>query len=271
MDKLLEHIKKNKGAFAAVLVIFVIFLVLSGMRFMQIHSGDSDGDELTQDEQLEQDANAQLTDDQIAKRDNYSDTTKELINLLKSQTWGAGGSSPYISFTDTTFTETNTNQDPETTAYVVDVTEKNTTQASDPEIVTYTASVETADKSFFVELVRETAKDGKVTLSVSSSGFAASQDAYTPVKPSSQYTVSGLNSDVLKLVDDKKDELNKAVTEYCTQHYPTATSITWDKTADIDWETNVVTLSLKTEDSETGFFYVFYDRNDKTFSVSTSN
>lgn len=278
MDNIKEWIEQHKNIVAIGCIVLVAFVAFSIFSYNNVHSSAStnnqtDSSSISEADALESDANSKLSQAQIAKRDSYSQDIKDFIGLLQSQMWAAGGEAPYLSFTDTTFSQTSgaSNDQMSTTAYVVDVVEKKTIQASDPQTIVYTASVETADGNFFIELTREVSSDNSSSFSLASSGFMASQDEYTPIKPSERFNVVGLNSDALQLIDNKQEDLDNAVAEYCSQYLPTATNIAWDKTITIDWETNMITIPLTLDGTQAKSFYAFYDRTNHSFSVQSTS
>ena len=260
---------------AFVLVLFVSFSIASFIHTQNVQQMQQEQEQIESSgdptlDQARAEADAQLSNELKAKRDNYDNDTKEFIAILSAQLWGVGGSSPYISFTDTTYTESTQDGDSNIHAYVVNALEKTTQQASDPEIVMYRAAIETADSSFFIELTRETATDGNVTYSLASSEFMAPNDLYNSIQPSSAFQVSGLNDEVLQLIDNDETGLNNAVAEYCSQYLPTASNLTWANYVTIDYETNQIVFTFSEGDSSAEALAVIYDRTNKTFTVNTA-
>lgn len=260
---------------AFVLVLFVSFSIASFIHTQNVQQMQQKQEQIESSgnptlDQARAEADAQLSNELKAKRDNYDNDTKEFIAILSAQLWGVGGSSPYISFTDTTYTESTQDGDSNIHAYVVNALEKTTQQASDPEIVMYRAAIETADSSFFIELTRETATDGNVTYSLASSEFMAPNDLYNSIQPSSAFQVSGLNDEVLQLIDNDETGLNNAVAEYCSQYLPTASNLTWANYVTIDYETNQIVFTFSEGDNSAEALAVIYDRTNKTFTVNTA-
>lgn len=259
---------------AFVLVLFIAFSVGSFIHTQNVQHMQQEQEQIeaSGDPTLDQaraDADAQLSDELKAKRDKYDNNTKEFIAILSAQLWGMGGSSPYISFTDTTYTESTEDGTSDINAYVINALEKTTQQTSDPEIILYRAAVETADSSFFIELTRQTTADGNVTYSLASSEFMAPNDLYTSIQPSSAFQVSGLNPDILNFIDNDEAGLNAAVAEYCSQYLPTAQNLTWAQYATIDWKENQVSLPFTEGDDSIEVFVAVYDRANKTFTVNS--
>lgn len=284
MDSLKAFIEENKTRvmIGAILVLFfVAFSVASFVHTQSVReaqeleealeeaaaesSEEAEAeDSLTEEQEAVED---QLSDELKAKRDSYDSDTKEFIAILTAQLWGVDGGSPYISFTDTTYSETTESGDTETHAYVIHVLKKTTEQSSDPEILRYTAAVETEEASFFIELTRETDTDGTVTYYLSSSAFRSSSSSYVSVSVSGAYEVTGLNDEVLALIGNDLDGLNDAVSRYCAQYYPTASDIVWANYVVISWETNQITIPFQEGNSVSSLISVVYDRDTQTFTV----
>ncbi len=280
MDNLKTFVRENKtqAIIGAILVVFFIaFSVASFIHTQSVQEAQqleeaaaesSEESESEDDLTEEQEAvDEELSDELKAKRDSYDSDTKEFIAILTAQLWGVDGGSPYISFTDTTYSETTASGDTETHAYVINVLKKTTEQYSDPEIICYTAAVETEEASFFVELTRETDTDGTVTYYLSSSAFRSSSSSYVSVSVSGAYEVSGLNDEVLELIGNDLDGLNDAVARYCAQYYPTAADIVWANYVVISWETNQITIPFQEGDNSSSLISVVYDRDEQTFTV----
>jgi hypothetical protein len=220
-------------------------------------------------DQSRAEADAELSSELKAKRNKYDNDTKEFIAILSAQLWGVNGGSPYISFTDTTYTESTEDGDSRIYGYVVNALEKTTQQASNPEIIMYRAAIETSDSSFFVELTRQTAEDGSVTYSLACSKFLAPNDLYGSIQPSDAFQVSGLNQDVLDLIDNNEEGLNEAVGTYCSQYLPTVKNLTWTQYVTIDYQANEVVFAFSEKDKSIEAISVTYDRSKKTFTVNT--
>lgn len=260
---------------AFILVLFFCFSVASFIHTQSVQQMqqeqqqsqvESSGDPTL--DQTRAEADSELSNELKSKREHYDNDTKEFIAILSAQLWGVNGSSPYISFTDTTYTESTEDGDSRTYGYVVNTLEKTTQQASDPEIVLYRAAIETSNNSFFVELTRQTTADGNVTYSLASNQFMAPNDLYGSIQPSDAFQVTGLNQDLLDLIDNDESGLNNAIAEYCSQYLPTAKNLTWTKYATIYYDTNQVLFTFSEGDSSAEAIAVTYDRNNKTFTVN---
>lgn len=261
---------------AFVLVLFISFSAASFIHTQNVQNAKEEQEQAQIEssgnptlDQSRAEADSQLSDELKAKRDNYDNDTKEFIAILSAQLWGVGGSSPYVSFTDTTYTESTEDGDSRIYGYVVNALEKTTQQASNPEIILYRAAIETPDDSFFVELTRQTSTDGNVTYSLACNNFMAPNDLYSPIQPSEVFQVSGLNQEVLDLIDNNESGLNDAIGEYCSQYLPTAKDLTWTQYVTINYETNQVIFAFSEGDKSSEALSVTYDRNNKTFTVNT--
>lgn len=279
MQEFTAFLKEHKPVVILVCVALALFLAFSVFSFVRTQNaqqlaqqGQTESVETDAGESLDQsqaDADSQLPDDLKAKRNSYSDDTKEFIAILSAQMWGTDGASPYISFTDKTYTESDVSGDEETHGYVINTLEKDTAQGSGTQTVTYLAAFENESDTFFVSLTKTTGSDNKVSYELKSDSFKESRDAYTPVTPSDSFEVAGLTDDVLALVNNDKDGLNAAVADYCAQFYPTAKDLTWSEYATISWATNQVTLPIRDGSSSHDVLVAVYDMSNQTWTASS--
>lgn len=274
LNYLATFIKEHKiqviiGSLA--LLLFLVFSVMAFVHTQSVQEPEPVEGTAPEIEANRSDADTMLSDEQKAKRDSYDNDTKEFIAILSAQLWGVGGGSPYLTFTDTTYTENTDDGDSAIYAYVITALQKKTLQASNPETITYTAAMETVKGSFFIDLTQETNADGSVSYGLASTQFLSPNDAYIPVSPSDTFRVSGLNEEVLALIDGNESGLNDAVAKYCAQYLPTAKDLTWANYITVNWETSQVTLTFTEGDKIQEILAVIYDRNAKTFTVNSNH
>ena len=197
-------------------------------------------------------------------RSKYDQETQRFIAVLKANLWATEDKSSLISFTDKTFIERTDQGKSATTAYVIDALKADTSKTDEETVDTYTAATELSDGTHFITLEKHTYSDQNIQYFLISDCFAKSKAQYSPISPSDNITVSGLNQEVLQLFGNDKDNIESTVKNYCAQYLPTYTEFEWAQYATINWEENTITVTFKEKDGNREILALEYNRNTKT-------
>ena len=265
-----EFIEKHRTAVIIGAVVIVLFIAFSVASYNRVHQADTTNDTtIEQNASPENEAVSKLNDSQKEKLSSYDSETTNVISVLKANLWSTEDKQYLVSFTDQTYTERTSDGVSSTTAYVVDAVKKTTDNSSDDGVVktTYDLAVETSDSSFFITLEAEQDSSGNLQYFLDCGKFKGGSNSYSPISASNMINVNGLNQDITQLIDNKQDELEQQLKEYCSTYYPAAVNIDWAEYATIDWSTNTVLIPFTLDDSKSSTIYAEYDRQAKTFQI----
>ena len=227
-DEIIKKIKENKTPVFIVSVILVVFIAFSAVRCSAVQESRQaeSQPQATASNVVDDEASAlnELTDEQKAKQDKYDQETQRFIAVLKANLWATEDKSSLISFTDKTFIERTDQGKSATTAYVIDALKADTSKTDEETVDTYTAATELSDGTHFITLEKHTYSDQNIQYFLISDCFAKSKAQYSPISPSDNITVSGLNQEVLQLFGNDKDNIESTVKNYCAQYLPTPSS-----------------------------------------------
>lgn len=267
-DEIIKKIKENKTPVFIVSVILVVFIAFSAVRCSAVQESRQaeSRPQATASNVVDDEASAlnELTDEQKAKQDKYDQETQRFIAVLKANLWATEDKSSLISFTDKTFIERTDQGKSATTAYVIDALKADTSKTDEETVDTYTAATELSDGTHFITLEKHTYSDQNIQYFLISDCFAKSKAQYSPISPSDNITVSGLNQEVLQLFGNDKDNIESTVKNYCAQYLPTYTEFEWAQYATINWEENTITVTFKEKDGNREILALEYNRNTKT-------
>lgn len=268
LSNITGFIDKHKKPCLIACAALLIFVSLSFARCSQVQADKTAAKQqtgTTQDDQQAK-AEAQLTDDQRNKQSNYTNDIQQIIDILSASLWCTEDKQHLITFDQTTFTQRTDGGKSTTEAYVIDAIDTSKEQNTDYTTDTYTIAIETPDDSFILTLTKEEAADGNFQYFLKSSGLAGAKQIYSTVSSNTNIDISSLNQDALQLIGNNQAGLNQALQDYAAQYLPATATITWTKSATIDWENGTVNIPYKF-DSTTAQIQVVYDRNSKTFTV----
>lgn len=271
-NKTIKKLGDHKTACVIAIIVLVLFVAFSVVRFNAIHGGDGadSGDNQSQESTVTDEQNealSKLTEEQRDKQASYDQDTKDFIAILKANVWASEDQIDFVSFADTTFTQRTKNGDSTTTAFVVNAlkTEDGGTE-DDAQVTTLTAAIELADGEHIFTLKKLNAQNGSVQYLATSDMLSQPSSMYGPVAASSDVTVDGLNQEVIQLCGNDRDKLVGSIKSYVSQYMPTYDKFVWTQNASIDWRRNVVTITFSEDGEENSreLIGVDYDRNKKT-------
>ncbi len=266
-----EFIEQHRTAIVIGAVVIVLFIMFSIASYNRVHQASTtDNTAVEQEASPEEEAIAKLSDSQKDKVGSYDSETANVISVLKANLWSTESKQYLVSFTDQAYTERTADGVSSTTAFVVDAVKKSTDNSTDDGTVktTYDLAIETPDTSFFITLEAEQDSSGNLQYFLDCNKFkGGSSSSYSPIAASNVIKVNGLNQDILQLIDNKRDDLEQQLKEYCSTYYPAAVNIDWAEYATIDWSTNTVLIPFSLDDSKSSTIYAEYDRQAKTFQI----
>lgn len=282
LKNLIELHKKESILALFLLIVFIGFSATSAMNTAQhrteeaaSQSSQSEGEEMeaSPNGDADEKAEAKLTDSQKSLIDNYDDKTKNLINILSTGVWSANGGKNTLRFYDTHYVETVNGKETSHT-YAISRVDFGT-NGSDTEIdsIVFETDAGTHIASYSLVVSADSKAAGESTIS-SSSMFQLKDKAYERTDVVKKIKVSGLNSEITKLLGDDTQKLTDELSDWCSTHYPVATTAVWSKHATLDFENGVVTTSFSIGDgasdtvtgANTPVVAVTYNRSDGTYS-----
>lgn len=264
-------INEHKSAFIIGLAVVLVFTMFSVARCSQVQTEKQEAAAAAEKaENQETDGEAQalskLSDEQRDKQTKYDQETQSLIQVLKANVWATEDKSHIILFTDRSYTERTSDGKAETHGYVIDAVDTEKETNADETVTNYTFAVESDLGTYFFKLMREDFSDQNIQYTLRSDKFGDPNNLYGPISVSDQMTVTGINQDLVSLVDNKQEDLENCIKEYCAQFKPQTKTINWSQVAQIDWSENTVSIPF-TFDNSTAQVTVVYDRSEHTFSV----
>lgn len=283
MKKLKNLISQHRKASLLALfflIVFVGFSATNAVNVAQHRDADAAQQESESTEQKDSgdkedtdgaDAKAALTDSQKKLIKGYDDKTKNLIETLCSSIWSANGGKYTLHFYDTYYTET-VNGNEETHPYAISTVEYGT-NGSDTEIDTIAFETDTGTHIATYSLVKsaDSKSAGQSTVE-STSMFQLKNASYERTDAVAKIKIAGLNSEITELLGDS-DKLVSELSNWCSVHYPAATTATWSKNVTIDYNENIVvtSFSLGSDESDTvtgnsaSVVSVTYNRSDAAY------
>lgn len=251
MRELLSIIKEHRIIAICIICVLVVFIAWSAFQFIINHSdsdiktSDKAQKTITADDPVSasvQKADNKITESQKKTIKGYTDREKELLAMLKNNTWITENQTASLKFTDTVFTEM-VGADIESHPYsIIAVTDYQIIGDS----VTYESeifAVRTDEKAFIIKKWHFITPNGNASeWKITSDGFSKGTE-YIRTAVSSDFEVRGLNEDVCDLYGGY-DNLTKSIMDFVSLAYPTAGIATWREDAHIDYKNNLVTTTF---------------------------
>lgn len=264
-------INEHKSAIIIGLAVMLVFTIFSVARCSQVQTEKQEAaaaEEKVANQESDEETQAlsRLSDEQRDKQTKYDQETQSLIQVLKANVWATEDKSHIILFTDRSYTERTSDGKAETHGYVIDAVDAEKETNADETVTNYTFAVESDLGTYFFKLMREDFSDQNIQYTLRSDRFGDPNNLYGPISVSDQMTVTGINQDLVSLVDNKQEDLENCIKEYCAQFKPQTKTINWAQVAQINWSENTVSIPF-TFDNSTAQVTVVYNRSDHTFSV----
>ena len=283
MDKIKSLITQHKKVallLLFLLIVFVGFSVTSAMNVAQ-HRAEEAQTQIEHTSKQEEspstvddDMRSQLTSSQKNLIDKYDDKTKKLINKLSASIFSANNGKNTLRFYDTHYIET-VNGKEESHPYAISTVEFGN-NSSDMEIdrIVFETDTGTHIATYTLVISADNKSAGETTIA-STSMFTLTDMPYERMDAVREIKVAGLNSEITALLDDT-DKLKDELSDWCSVHFPIATTATWIGTCNIDYNENTISTAFTIGDGESdtatgntgASVSVTYDRSEKNYSFS---
>lgn len=205
--------KKNKVLIIAAAGAVAILVAISIARCaISAGNAEPEGESQTPMEQAEQPEQAETSE---------QDTAKACMDVLSAHKWQVkDDASKTITFRDGVFIEKGGETSKVTACEIISANEASGTYSLDARITRDGSGAET------LTTIVVTGSEG--TYTVACDGFRNSKSYVQGSSSESPVVVSGLDDSYTALIDGKADELTQNITEWCREHVPTATEVTFD-------------------------------------------
>lgn len=266
-----DFVKKNRHAAIIILALVVCFIVFSVYMY-EINSsvrGNVDTSEQesasAQEEISEQNV---LTDHQRTLIDGYGSKEKELIEYLSANVWVYEKGSCILHFSDTEFTVATTT-DEKSTAFAIDALESESTDTDDGRITEFTCTIELADGSSHILKVQRSDSDPSYATVISQAFGSAT--SFVRSHPSETFTIEELPDIAVAMIDNKQEELKKALNDYRSFYVPSASEASCSTPMSIDWQAHTVILYFTFNNDNETTVVAIYSQTDGTFNVENAS
>ena len=186
---------------------------------------------------------ATLSDSQRSLVDSYDERTRKLVQTLAASVWSANNGRNTLRFyEDGHYVETVGDT---ATAHPFAISAVDWgNNGSDTEMDTLAVETDTGTHLLGYTLVisADSEDAGKSAVS-SSTMFSLKGTAYTRTDAAARIDVTGLNSEITAILGNDTDLVTQ-LSDWCSIHYPSATTATWSKSATIDWDAGIVVTSF---------------------------
>lgn len=273
MDKIKAIVSQHKKATLLALfalIVFVGFSVTSAMNVAQRRA--EEGEPLEQIESSnekspssEPSKDINLSDSQKEAIKGYDDKVKRLIETMSSSIWSDKTGTNTLRFYDTYYVET-INGDEKTHPYAITKVEYGTNGA-DAEIDTVVFLTDTGTHIATYTIALGVDGNSISTSTISSSSMFSKKDSlYECADPVKSITVKGLNSEMTGLFGGDVTKLTEDLSSWCASHFPTASEATWQKTAVIDYEKDIISTNFTLNTETPVSIAVTYSLSDKSYN-----
>ena len=186
---------------------------------------------------------ATLSDAQRSLVDSYDERTRKLVQTLAASVWSANNGRNTLRFyEDGHYVETVGDT---ATAHPFAISAVDWgNNGSDTEMDTLAVETDTGTHllSYTLVISADAADAGKSAVS-SSTMFSLKGMAYTRTDAAARIDVTGLNSEITAILGNDTDLVTQ-LSDWCSIHYPSATTAAWSKSATIDWDAGIVVTSF---------------------------
>lgn len=283
MDKIKAIISQHKKASLLALFALIIFIGFSATSAIDVAHRRA-AEESAKTESIEKqdsfddgddaEKKVELSSSQKKLIDGYDDDTKKLIETLSASVFSANNGRNTLRFHGDYYMET-VNGKEEQHPYAISAVEFGS-NGSDSEIdrIVFETDTGTHIATFTLVISADNAAAGECTIA-STSMFALTDMPYERKDVVREINVTGLNSEITELLGDTA-EMKKELSDWCSIHYPVATTATWIGTCNIDYDKGIVstafTIGDGKSDTATGntgaSVSVSYDRSEKSYNFS---
>lgn len=256
MDKIKNLISQHKRASLIALFTLIVFAGFSVSSAMNV-AHERAAEDKAKAESTEQpsghmeeakDEEAELTSSQKKLIDGYDDKTKKLIDTLSASVFSANKGRNTLRFHDTHYVET-VNGKEQSHPYAISTVEFGN-NGSDSEIdrIVFETDTGTHIATFTRVISADNESAGECTIA-STSMFTLTDIPYERTDAAREINVAGLNSEITELLGDT-DKMKKELSDWCSIHFPVATTATWIGTCTIDYNEDTISTAFTIGDGK---------------------
>lgn len=272
MDKIKAIVSQHKKASLLALFALIVFVGFSVTSAMNVAQRRAEGESIGQVEpsndkspSSESSKDIRLSDSQKEAIKGYDDKVKRLIETMSSSIWSDKSGTNTLRFYDTYYVET-INGDEKTHPYAITKVEYGTNGA-DAEIDTVVFLTDTGTHIATYTIALDVEGNSISTSTISSSSMFSKKDSlYECTDPVKSITVKGLNSEMTGLFGGDVTKLTEDLSSWCASHFPTASEATWQKTAVIDYEKDIISTNFTLNTETPVSIAVTYSLSDKSYN-----
>lgn len=277
MNRIIKFYKEHKKTCLmvfAVLLIFVVFSVTSALRVsdmrnhVQIEENANQNIENTNTEQG--DGSVELSEQQSSLIENYTQTERDLVNILKASMWSAEGSKYTLRFYDNYYIDVSNGSSTQHT-YAISHIEKASSTSANTTSTNFVLLTDTGTHVVKYNTATGTSANNSIyNIAALSSidAFSKNNTTYERAESVQSVVVSGLNDEVLTLLKTDGSKLKQTISDYCSLYYPVVTEVTWDKTISFDYDKQIAVLYFNMGDKNTKRLLLTYNMQTDTYSIS---
>lgn len=272
MDKIKAIVSQHKKASLLALFALIVFVGFSVTSAMNVAQRRAEGESIGQVEpsndkspSSESSKDIRLSDSQKEAIKGYDDKVKRLIETMSSSIWSDKSGTNTLRFYDTYYVET-INGVEKTHPYAITKVEYGTNGA-DAEIDTVVFLTDTGTHIATYTIALDVEGNSISTSTISSSSMFSKKDSlYECTDPVKSITVKGLNSEMTGLFGGDVTKLTEDLSSWCASHFPTASEATWQKTAVIDYEKDIISTNFTLNTETPVSIAVTYSLSDKSYN-----
>lgn len=272
MDKIKAIVSQHKKASLLALFALIVFVGFSVTSAMNVAQRRAEGESIEQVEpsndkspSSESSKDIRLSDSQKEAIKGYDDKVKRLIETMSSSIWSDKSGTNTLRFYDTYYVET-INGVEKTHPYAITKVEYGTNGA-DAEIDTVVFLTDTGTHIATYTIALDVEGNSISTSTISSSSMFSKKDSlYECTDPVKSITVKGLNSEMTGLFGGDVTKLTEDLSSWCASHFPTASEATWQKTAVIDYEKDIISTNFTLNTETPVSIAVTYSLSDKSYN-----
>lgn len=272
MEKIKTLVSQHKKASLLTLFALIVFIGFSATSAMNV-ARQRAAEEAAKTESVDEQGTSDDGKDAEEKVE-LSSSQKKLIETLSASVFSANNGRNTLRFHDDYYVET-VNGKEQNHSYAISTVEFGN-NGSDSEIdrIVFETDTGTHIATFTLVISADNASAGECTIA-STSMFKLTDMPYERKDAVKEINVTGLNSEITELLGDT-DEMKKQLSDWCSIHFPVATTATWIGTCNIDYNEDTISTAFTIGDGNSNeatgntgaSVSVTYNRSEKKYSFS---
>lgn len=281
MDKIKALISQHKKASLLALFALIVFVGFSATSAMNVArqraaeeaaKAEAIEEQSTSDNGKEAEKKVELSSSQKKLIGEYDDDTKKLIKTLSASVFSANNGRNTLRFHDDHYVETVNGKEQQHPYAISTVEFGNNGSDSEIDRIVFETDTGTHIATFTLIISADNASAGECTIA-STSMFKLTDMPYERKDAVKEIKVTGLNSEITELLGDT-DEMKKELSDWCSIHFPVATTATWIGTCAIDYNEDTISTAFIIGDGSsdspngtgTASVSVIYKRSEDIYS-----